>query len=306
MTLPSCVRWRKHSLMLGGSPCPWCGHYNATDEARCGRCEQRLPPASLGRFLRRLDPESAPVTRALVAVNVVVFLLQFADARALDASPISSMPISTLLRFGALSNGLETSEPARLLAACFVHMRADHILFNMLSLGLLGRAGEAVFGSTRLLVTYVLTGIAGFAVSGVWYALGEGGRPYITAGASGAIFGLTGLVVAGMAVRRDPRWKEMLVQQLVYSFIMYKALNTNQAAHLGGLVVGIGAGVLFSVESPRWRLGPVMAVAAGASTLAVIVSLVAVQLSPLWGPVRAAELARFQRRYGGEPRIHID
>lgn len=292
--------------MLGGSPCPWCGHYNATDEARCGRCEQRLPPASLGRFLRRLDPESAPVTRALVAVNVVVFLLQFADGRALDASPTGNMPVSTLLRFGALTNGLETGEPLRLLAACFVHMSAMHLVFNMMALWQLGRAGEAALGSTRLLVTYVLTGIAGFAVSGVWYALGEGGRPYITAGASGAIFGLTGLVVAGLAVRRDPRWKELLVQQLIYSFLMYYVLHTNQAAHLGGLVVGIGAGVLFSVESPRWRLGPVMAVAAAASTLAVIVSLLAAQLSPLWGPVRAAELARFQRRYGGEPRINVD
>ncbi|RYE84274.1 MAG: rhomboid family intramembrane serine protease [Myxococcales bacterium] len=292
--------------MLGGSPCPWCGHYNANDEARCGRCDQRLPPASLGRFLRRLDPESAPVTRALIAVNVVIFLLQFADGRALDASPTGSMPISTLLRFGALTNGLETAEPLRLLAACFVHMSAMHLLFNMMALWQLGRAGEAALGSTRLLVTYVLTGIAGFAVSGVWYALGEGGRPYITAGASGAIFGLTGLVVAGLAVRRDPRWKEILVQQLIYSFLMYYVLHTNQAAHLGGLVVGIGAGVLFSVESPRWRLGPVMAVAGAASTLAVIASLVAAQLSPLWGPVRAAEMARFQRRHGGEPRIHVD
>ena len=291
--------------MLGGSPCPWCGYYNANGEARCGRCDKRLPPASVGRWLRRLDPASAPVTRALVAINVLVFLLQLADGRTIGMNVTDSMPHSTLLRFGALTNGLETAEPARLLAACFVHMSVMHILFNMMGLVQLGRVGEAALGSTRLLVTYVLSGIVGFVVSGVWYALGEGGRPYVTAGASGAIFGLAGLVIAGLAVRRDPRWKEMFVNLLVYSFLMYFGLHTNQAAHLGGLVVGLGAGVLFAVETPRWRLDPVFAVLAAVCALAIPVSLVLPQTSSVWHRLRTVEKLRIERRNNPEPPIPL-
>lgn len=289
--------------MLGGFTCPWCGYYNANDESRCGRCGQRLPPPGVARWIKQLGDPSLLVTRALLALNVGVFGLQYLDAQAAGANPLERMPISTLLRFGALSNGLETSEPLRLLAACFVHMGPIHLLFNMLALVQLGRVGERAVGATRFLVAYVLSGVVGFAVSGVWYALGEGGRPYVTAGASGAIFGLTGLLVAGLAVRRDPRWKEILVQQLLYSFFLYFVLKTNQAAHLGGLVVGIGLGVVFWVEKPSWRLSPLVTALAALGALATVVSLVFPHTTPLWRQAREAELRFQESRRFQEPRI---
>jgi rhomboid protease GluP len=290
--------------MLGGFNCPWCGYYNANDEAHCGRCGQRLPPPGVARWMKRLGDPALLVTKTLVFLNVVVFALQYLDAQGTGANPLERMPISTLLRFGALSNGMETSEPIRLLSACFVHMSPMHILFNMLALVQLGRIGEQALGATRFLVAYVASGVAGFAVSGVWYALGEGGRPYITAGASGAVFGLTGLLVAGLAVRRDPRWKEILVQQLIYSFFMYYALKTNQAAHLGGLVVGLGFGVLFWVEKPTWRIAPVVSALAALCALATVASLVLPHTSPLWRQAREAEIRFQESRRFQEPRIH--
>jgi len=289
--------------MLGGFSCPWCGHYNANEDRRCGRCGQSLPPPGLARLFRQLGSPELIVTKTLLFLNIAVFGLQFMDARSIGANPLQSMPISTLLRFGALSNGLELSEPARLLAACFVHMSPMHILFNMMALVQLGRIGEQALGPMRFAVTYTLSGVAGFLVSGLWYTLGEGGKPYITAGASGAVFGLTGLLVAGLAVRRDPRWKEVLVQQLVYSFLMYYALHTNQAAHLGGLVVGLVLGVIFWVETPTWNLSPVVAVAAALCLLATVVSLVLPHASPLWREARAAELRRLESRSFREPKI---
>lgn len=282
--------------MLGGFPCPWCGHYNANDEASCLRCGQRLPPAGVARLLRQLGSPALIVTKTLVFLNIAVFLFQFLDARMLGANPLERIPISTLLRFGALTNGLEMSEPIRLLSACFVHMGPMHLVFNMMALVQLGRIGEEALGPTRFLVTYVLSGVAGFVVSGLWYALGEGGKPYITAGASGAVFGLTGLLVAGLAVRRDPRWKEILVQQLVYSFAMYYLLHTNQAAHLGGLVVGLVMGVIFWLESPRWNLSLPAAGLAGLCTLATVASLVLPHTSPLWQRVREAERQTLESR----------
>lgn len=243
------------------------------------------------------------VTKTLLALNVGVFGLQYLDAQAVGANPLERMPVSTLLRFGALSNGLETSEPPRLLAACFVHMGPIHLLFNMLALVQLGRVGEQAVGAIRFFVTYMLSGVVGFAVSGVWYALGEGGRPYLTAGASGAVFGLTGLLVAGLAVRRDPRWKEILVQQLLYSFLLYFALKTNQAAHLGGLVVGMGLGVIFWVEKPSWRLSSGIAILAFLGALATIGSLIFPHRTGLWRQVREAEFRLQESRLFQEPRI---
>lgn len=289
--------------MLGGFTCPWCGYYNANDEAHCGRCGQRLPPPGVARLLKSLGNPSLLVTKTLVFLNVVVFLLQFLDAQSTGANALERMPVSTLLRFGALTNGLEWTEPARLLASCFVHMSPMHILFNMMALVQLGRIGEEAIGPTRYLVTYVVSGVLGFVASGLWYALGEGGKPYITAGASGAIFGLTGLLVAGLAVRRDPRWKELLVQQLIYSFIMYFALHTNQAAHLGGLVVGIAFGALFFVEKPEWKLSPLVAVLATLCGLASIASLVIPHTSSLWRQARRMELQHQESRRFQERRI---
>lgn len=255
--------------------------------------------------MKQLGNPSLLVTKTLVFVNVVIFLLQYLDAQSIGVNGLSSMPISTMLRFGALTNGLEWTEPARLLAACFVHMSPMHILFNMVALVQLGRIGEEALGPSRFLVTYVISGILGFVASGLWYALGEGGKPYITAGASGAIFGLTGLLVAGLAVRRDPRWKELLVQQLIYSFLMYFALHTNQAAHLGGLGVGLFFGALFFVERPTWKLSPIVAGTAVLCGLASLISLLVPQASPLWRQARDMEIKRQESRRFQEPPIRM-
>ncbi|MCU0655311.1 MAG: rhomboid family intramembrane serine protease [Polyangiaceae bacterium] len=292
--------------MLGGFNCPWCGYYNANDEKSCGRCGQRLPPPGVARLLRRLGGPRLLATKTLVFLNVLIFALQYLDAQGAGANPLERMPASTLLRFGALTNGLEWSEPVRLLSACFVHMSPLHLLFNMMALVQLGRVGEEGVGPGRFLVSYVASGVAGFAVSGLWYQLGEGGRPYITAGASGAVFGLTGLLVAGLAVRRDPRWKEILVQQLIYSFLMYYALRTNQAAHLGGLVAGVAFGVVFWLEKPSWRLAGPVAIATALSALGCLASLVLPHTSPLWKQARAMELRYQESRRFQEAPIRVN
>lgn len=286
--------------------CPWCGHYNANDASTCHRCGQRLPSAGVARVMRGVLSTELWATKLLLGINVAVFLFQVLDAGAGHAGMITGMPISTLLRFGALSNGLELSEPYRLLSACFVHMGLMHIVFNMMSMVQLGRVGEGAIGGVRLLLTYVLTGIVGFGASGLWYAYGQGGAPYITAGASGAIFGITGLVIASMAMRGNQLWKQVLIQQLIFSFIMYFGLHTNQAAHLGGLVVGLGLGVFFSIEGRSTKLDPVLHLAGAISLLGIVASLLLPHRSGLWREVRAAEQAREDARRFAEPPIRLD
>jgi membrane associated rhomboid family serine protease len=188
------------------------------------------------------------------------------------------MPTAVIIRFGGLTNGLEGSEPWRLLAACFVHMGVLHVGMNLLAFAELGRVAELEFKGSRLVLAYVLTGIAGFVVSTWWY----GSDPYVTAGASGAVFGIDGLLVGDLLAKRDRRWRDALVRTVVHSFVFYFVLSTNQAAHLGGLAVGLGLGVLFGRESRPWRIAKTLDTAAAASIVAVAASILLSVLSPAW------------------------
>ena len=277
----------------GGFMCPFCRQYNARDARHCGRCERLLPPSWLAGPLRNLGTVDLWATKLLAGTSILVFALEMASAGGASLNVLTSLPASVLFRFGALANGLPTSEPWRLLAACFVHMGVLHVAMNLLALAELGRVGEPLVKGSRFLITYVVTGIAGFLVSALWY----GTRPYLTAGASGAIFGLDGLILGGLLARRDPAWKSMLSRTLVHSFLFYFALGgaTNQAAHLGGLAAGLGLGFLFGQEKRPWRRDAAAHMLAAAGLVAIIGSLVLSQVSPVWRSVRAAET----RRTGG-------
>ncbi len=275
-------------MALGGFSCPWCGYYNAIDERRCGRCARWIPPKPVAEMLRRLPPESAPATKALIALNVFVFVGELMTSMPKSIPIMNSFPLSVLIEFGAFDNELGRSEPWRWLSACFVHMSLLHIALNMLSLWQLGRAMERVFGSTRFVVAYVLTGIAGFATTTLWY----GQAPFVTAGASGAIFGLTGLFVAMLIQRQHPRWKEVVVQIVVSSLILTFAFPVNNSAHLGGAAAGALLGLLLPRTFRRELWRPLFAALAFLSALACLGSIVAPPLDKAWRPYRQAEDAR--------------
>lgn len=282
-------------MALGGFNCPFCRYYNARDAKRCGRCERMLPPPALAPIIATLRMQELWATKVLCAISIVVFAFEMAASGG-HFGFLGGMRVSTLLRFGAITNGLEHTEPWRLLAACFVHMGVLHVAMNVMALGDLGRIGEPLVGGARFVLTYVLTGVLGFVVSAWWY----GTSPYITAGASGAVFGIDGLILGDMIVRKDPRWKDLLVRTLVYSFIFYFAIGTNQAAHVGGLVVGMAMGALFRVESRPWKNAWLTMPLTAISFVAIAASLVLPQLSPVWKEVRAAEQAREDAARFGE------
>jgi rhomboid protease GluP len=278
-------------MALGGFNCPYCRYYNARDARRCGRCEKWLPPPFLAPAVRALRAEEYWATKLLAAVCVVVFALEMATSGG-KMGLLTGVPMSTLLRFGAITNGLEQIEPWRLLAACFVHMGALHIAMNVIALADLGRIGEPMVGGPRFLLAFVLTGIVGFIVSAFWY----GTQPYVTAGASGAVFGINGVILGDMILRKDPHWKGMLVRALVYSFIFYFAMGTNQAAHIGGLALGLILGMVYRRETRPWRVAWVVTTLTVVSLLAIAVSLVLPHRSSVWREVLEMERAREEGR----------
>ncbi len=223
-----------------------------------------IPPAPAESARRRRDrsdwnPLSAPATYLLLAINLVVFLWMLAHG----VSP-TAPGADDLLRFGAASTVLELNgEWYRLLTATFVHIGLIHLATNMWCLWNLGMLGEPLIGRYGLFAVYMLTGIAGNLLSMAWdvgFALNTH-TPVafgIGAGASGAVFGLAGLLIVLLSNRRlSIPWAEL--KRLRRSVIQFAILNLiiggatilpvfgsfvriDNSAHIGGFLSGLALG----------------------------------------------------------------
>ena len=119
-----------------------------------------------------------PTTMGLIAFTAVVFAAQF-----LTQDPTGSDLVSF---YGAkVNHKIAAGEIWRLVTPVFIHVGIWHIFVNMYSLYALGPAVERLFGSQRMLVVYLLSGISGVILS-------LGFSPHGSVGASGAIFGILG------------------------------------------------------------------------------------------------------------------
>jgi len=180
------------------------------------------------------------VTWALLCINVAVWL-------AMTLSGGSDDP-DVLVLFGAKVNALIVlGEYWRLLTSCFLHVGIVHLAFNMYSLYILGTEAEAFYGRARFIVIYLLSGLFGSLVS---LAL----NPNLSAGASGAIFGLVGALAAFYWRQREAfgdvsqrRFANMIVIIGLNVLIGFTTPGIDNFAHLGGLVAGLALG---------WQLCP--------------------------------------------------
>jgi len=184
-----------------------------------------------------------PITSTLIALNVVVFLAELVTGG--SAGPVVQLGVE----YGpAISQG----EWWRIITAAFLHANLLHILFNMMALAQVGMVVELAYGSARMLAVYVASLLAaGFSVLTFNYA-----QP--TLGASGAVFGLFGAVVA-YGIRRGPAGR-MLVRQTVGIIVLnviygFAAAGISNAAHLGGLVAGFLVGLSVVPSMPARKPG---------------------------------------------------
>lgn len=135
----------------------------------------------------------------------------------------------------------------RLGTAMFLHVNLLHLLFNMYVLYLLGPQLERLLGHTRFLVLFLLAGFGG-NVASFWFS----DPRVVSAGASGAIFGLmAALVVVGHSVRADIT--QILVLIGINLAIGFVAGGIDWRAHLGGMVVGAAVAAIFAYAPRRGR-----------------------------------------------------
>jgi membrane associated rhomboid family serine protease len=213
---------------------------------RCPECMRqrtkvvRNPVGTPGQF------SAFPATMVLIAINVIVYLIEIAHG----GGGLGGQSPRTIYDLGGLFGpAVSEGEWYRLVTSGFVHVSPLHIAFNMVLLFFLGRLLEPALGTPRFLAVYFASLLAGsFGVMLL-------DPNAVSAGASGAIFGLAGatFVIArgrGMdAIAGEIGF--LIVFNLVFTFA---AANISVGAHLGGLVGGVIC-ALAIVAGERGMLG---------------------------------------------------
>jgi membrane associated rhomboid family serine protease len=198
-----------------------------------------------------LASKVAVVTYLLIAVNILVFLVQFSNLEYYSG---------LIENYGLIPvNVMEGRDLFTLITSMFLHANFIHLGMNMLFLLITGDGCERAMGSSRFLVFYLVCGV----LSGLFHAYFNSTSTIPTIGASGAIFG----VLAAFAILFPFRWVITLfglipvpIPAIIFVFIQILSAtalvasgvveNIAHTAHIGGFLAGVFITLLFG---PRKR-----------------------------------------------------
>jgi membrane associated rhomboid family serine protease len=234
--------------------CPSC-MITASVGFQCPECVKGAPQVRTLRSLHR-DPH---VTWALLAVNVAVYLPSLGGGQMLSrrGNPLA-------VDYALFGPAVAAGEWWRLVTSGFLHYGLVHIGFNMLILYMLGQMLEPALGRVRFAGIYLAALLAGSAGA---LLLSHGA---LTAGASGAVYGLMGAALMGQRRRGIDVMQSGLGGLLVINLLFTFAIpGISIGGHLGGLVGGAAAGgAVFALEDRPWWLGALACAAVAAVALA--------------------------------------
>ena len=252
--------------------CEDCMHFapvgiRCPDHANIG-----APKPSATRTVRRAKGQvaglDAPATVALVAANVLVYLITVGQGAGLNR------PGGELYDKGALfislpflpDQGLAQGEWWRLITAAFLHGSIIHLAFNMFALFWLGSIVEQALGATRYLLIYFASGLAGSAGALLM------DPNAITVGASGAIYGIFGALLILEYLATGTIAGPALTLIVLNLAITFTIPNISIGGHLGGLLGGVLATLALTQTRRLSRsalIGPALVVLVGAASVAV-------------------------------------
>ena len=184
------------------------------------------------------------VSGILVAANVIVYL-------------ICTFTGNLLYNIGELDAAavLLRREYGRIIYSMFLHAGIDHLFNNMVILFFLGAMIEKVTGHIQLLLIYLLSGIGANICSLLYKVMTMDSMASV--GASGAIFGLDGVLLAWILLDRqampDVTPRRVLLMIVLSLYSGFTAHNIDNAAHVGGLLTGFAAGALLCALRRRKR-----------------------------------------------------
>ncbi|MCD6019829.1 MAG: peptidase [Bacteroidetes bacterium] len=213
----------------------------------------KLPPATTTEqvkgFFSIFKPTSDfAITPILLDLNILIFILM-----AISGVNIMLPDNESLLNWGANFRPMTLDGQGwRLITNCFLHIGIFHLLMNMYALLYIGVLLEPLLGKTRFISAYLLTGIIASIVSLWWHDL------TISAGASGAIFGMYGVFLALLTTNFIEKNARKALLTSIAVFVGYNLLygmksGIDNAAHIGGLLSGFIIGYAFipSLKKPE-------------------------------------------------------
>ncbi len=243
--------------------CKWCVEYEAmhrgevrgevTDGARNGVQEndQRQPVMPVPWSRSHSHSDGMIVTQAIAGLCAAVFI---GMALATNGDSIMNPPVQQLIHWGAnYGPRVFAGQWWRLLTSVFLHIGIIHIALNMWCLWKLGELAESLYGHVTFAAVYLICGLAG-SLASVAYHPGT-----VSAGASGAIFGIAGALISSLKLG-EFSMPAVVVKSMLKSVVMFAGYNlifgamsgvTDNAAHIGGLVAGLILGALIALADRR-------------------------------------------------------
>lgn len=221
-----------------------------TDLSDCDDRQEEMPRNEKGfnrdKWTREQIAKLPWVNICLVAVNVIVFLIcTFTD--------------DLLYNKGALGVTEIAGDGSyyRILTSMFLHSGVNHLFSNMIVLYYIGEIVEKKIGHILYAVIYFLSGIAG-AVFSMGYELLTGSY-YTSVGASGAVFGVEGAVLM-LVILYHGKLEYMTIGRLVFAIVFslycgFTAANVNNAAHVGGIIMGFASMAVIAMLCPKIGAG---------------------------------------------------
>ena len=225
--------------------CPHCRAFIDSKDKTCQYCGNALPITAATRLRREARMSMAGMqvgftTIILLLINAALFVasliltIRFAG----ETGMLANIDGQVLLMMGGKFklSILIYGEWWRLLTANFLHGNLMHLGFNMMALYNLGPIAEDIFGTPRFLVFYLATGCCGFVASTMW---SDG----LSIGASASICGLIGALY-GFGRRNFNSHLQSVTKRWIIVIAIFGILvpAIDNAAHLGGLLAGLGFG----------------------------------------------------------------
>jgi membrane associated rhomboid family serine protease/Flp pilus assembly protein TadD len=236
---------RQIGFSLGKRLCRWCVEYEAQKRGDAKDSEtQRVMPTPW----KQTQAFGGSFNQLFMGINLLVFLAMVGTGSSImGQAPQQS--ISWGANFGPLTLG---GEPWRLITYMFLHHGIIHFGLNMWCLWNIGPLAESLYDDWLFAIVYILSGIGGGIASVAWHP----GVPSV--GASGAIFGIAGALVASLKLG-DFNLPRAMIHGTYRSLVAFCGYNlvigafiggTDNACHIGGLITGLILGALIALVAP--------------------------------------------------------
>lgn len=256
--MANCIRCGRQlpGFTFGKKICQWCVQH---EKYQRGEIADDSPQPVMQTPWARRGESTITLTHILFGINVAVFVGMIIEMLLAGGSPFQEFSGLELVQWGANVGPLTLSgEWWRLLTCVFVHGGWLHIAFNMWCLWDLGALSESLYGRWTFGVIYLICGLGASLASVAW-------NPQVmSVGASGAIFGLAGALIAAFKLGEFSVPRAALSGPL-RSLLVFVVFNlgfgavsgfTDNAAHIGGLVTGLILGALIALLAPRQEQAP--------------------------------------------------